>query len=191
MMSFRTLCTVLRPECYSALMAALILLPTISFAQVYLGAGYSEFTGELGSDNAGIVVTVQREIVLNKLSSRLRINPTLHTRFLYRELDSDFQPRYGNTLAFSSLFSYDILHFRAFALAPLVGPFAALRVSLQRGSLAVPDNHVSQLHGGLEVGLAATITITKKFRIKIIPLGIQFGGIRYSQGTLATVMIEL
>ena len=174
------------------LIVALTLLPIISFSQTYLGAGYAEFIGESTfDDNAGIIITVQREFALNKISTRLRINPTLHTSLLYQELDDDFFPHYGSILALTPLISYDILRFRAFSLTPMVGPFVAWRVSLQQDNIILFGEQISEFHGGLEIGLAATITITEKFGIKIIPISAQFGGITYSQGTLATVMVRL
>ena len=161
-------------------------------AQTYVGLGYVEaynITESVLDDARGVVITVQKEVRFG--DSHWQLIPTLHAALLFSNLEDDNFPGYASTVSISPLVTYDLVRFKKITLAPYVGPSLSWLASLNADKVTADDilfvsdvRQISRLQGGFEVGLAAYFQIADEFRIKLVPLSVQYGQDSFRQGMI-------
>ena len=84
-----------------------------------------------------------------------------------------------------------MVRFKKIILAPYIGPSISWLASVNVDKvtadniLVISDiKQISRLQGGFEMGLAAYFQITDEFRIKLVPLSVQYGQDSFRQGMI-------
>lgn len=161
-------------------------------AQTYLGVGYAgtyNITESVIDDAYGVVIITQREVSLG--NSYWRLIPTLHTALLFSKLGDDNFPAHTSVLSLSPLIAYDLIRFKKVTLTPYLGPALTWLASINADQITVDNRttvfdleRINRLQEGFEMGLAAYFQITDQFRIKLVPLSVQYGQDSFRQGMI-------